>query len=468
MFALGLGYVQLTARIDFDFAVGPVSKALPALSKAIGSPLVATGPVANQVVFLRVRQSTVGEVLTSLAEVTGGEWIVKGRDGRTLQASQRARQIEQNLAKAKTLADLGKWRRRLIAALDIPYESTTLKKLVRERAVALKRLADPKCKESERARLFDRQEEIYYQDPTYRAVARCLLALDLERVLKMEPEDRLVFTLAPNMVQSKLNAHPAFMTQLVVEQRTWGQVLRATPKEAAGDNDGKFRTDESIRFFEQDKYDHEMTGEPWERTLPYRHLPTSAFFVVTRSMEESFQFALELKRADGEVMVERTVSADFREGYQAESWLSTDRMAGPVPPEVVAMDWGMFGKPTPSITPLLPFIDDPVANEPLAIGNQPLLVEVGERKKRSVIACLEDDEFPDVRRYDIRRFTQRKTTKITPGLILIRPTSISKTMESRFDRSAVQGTLRRLQKDGPVGSGLVCPSGSPQRWQLST
>jgi len=418
-------------------------------------------PVASEIVYLHVNKLPLNVVMATLANVTASTWTRKG-DGtiRLERPKSRTNQEYKKLADRRRNA-LNIWRDKLTKCLQIPFEHTSLVKLIKEKRRLEKLSQQNDAKGVERQVDLDRVQGFTYADPAYRALARTVLGLDLTPVTNLSPQQSIVFTLNPNRAQLPLlPSSVAALKELQREQLIWGKALRtATPRKGQGDQE-QFSTDETIKFFantgSSDGFD--ARTEPWSRTLPYKRTPVRAMLTIECYSEWSYQVHLKLFAANSALVLEFdggdvTKWPEHTGGYRVKG----KSLPKPKPSKETLALWarmkGHGETIRPAIATLQRFLDDPQSNDPLWLGNQEILDTLASSQKKSVIACLPDSMGVHYSNgLDLKAFLENEDLKVTesPSLLRISPFSFAEHWNDRSNRVKMAACAKSYREQGRI------------------
>lgn len=467
--------LRMAEPISISFEVGRAEKAVAALSAASGVPMKAVGPAANEVVFLKVDNMPLGDIMTSLSHATGASWE-KQSDGsyqlnRTSQRIAQEREKEVNLRFKR----LSAWRTNLLKCLQIGYDLPNLTKIVQERFKLDDRRSQDDVSDADSQKAWARIQELIPADPTFRALARCVDGMDLGVLARMDDGDTMTFATDPNPIQHALPASSSRAAEsLQAEQLVWGKALKTKPlsnDEEEGDGE-RFFTDRVIKSLEESGDVDDIfsaRAELWDRTLPYKRKPEFVLLSVNR-WGDRYTMDLKLLTREGKLVMDSQSEATSPE--ETESGSSQEQKEDPNPPKPKASEEtralqdryrGAGDKVKPAIEKLGRFFDDPTDNDPVWIQNQETLVAIAENRKKNVIACLPDEagatfdaifgggvnveESFDVDQY-VEYGDMAKTE--TDKLIELRPANFLEHWTKQIDRAAIASCVSQYRRQGYI------------------
>ena len=410
----------LDERLTLDYEVGSISGALEAINKSSDVSLRVVGPAINETVYLHVKDRPVKEVMDEIAKVTHAEWSISTDGAYTLKRVPiKSLDGDKNVV-ATRLKQLEEWRTKCLKSLNHSYQKLDIEALVKElRTVeSLEEKQNTKReRESEAAKesndeekLSARRQAIGELDPMSRAMARIIKNLDLRPVAAMSGARRLVFAsyASANQLPLPSNVFSALDDLRLEQLRVSAELQRtkkAIPKE---DGDQDLATEPAFlpRF------------QAWEMDRPLKMEPAQAFLIFTEKRNYATVCELIVAAHDGTPLFSFTDLA----AYYDRDWASDSdekKIGYDIKPsnETLAL-WSLYNqteeyeetKPSPeALKTLEDYFRDPIGHDILRLGNQELLIGIGEARQKSVIACIPDSA---VRSYmeglSIRKFLEKK------------------------------------------------------------
>lgn len=442
-FAL-MAAMQMEASVTLDFEVGRAEKAIAALSKASGVPMRVFEPVASEVVFMKVKDLPLDAVMASIARSTASSWERK-EDGFYELSRQPGRIAQENEKEVlRRLALLNKWRAKLLKGLEFRYEPAGLANIMRERQKVEAANQGSGSENEPWDRIQDRYAELLTLDPIHRTLARCIQGMDLRPLAAADPQTCLVYTFRPNAMQRALPfGAGAAIDNLQPEQAIWGRSLRLMPLREDED------ADETRRFEEG------PSADPWRRVAEYETPPVSVVLELSCQFEDTYYVHLTLFGANGETVANfQDTEVSTFDGPPADKW--NDLETVPLKPSKETAAYiarcGTTGAKAKTLNQVLQrFLDDPVNNDPLWLGNQEQLSALADRHGKSVIACLPDDAglyiTDDINAAGYVEKGEMIPTE-TDKLLELRPRNFALHWLNRTDRRAMAEFTKQFRNDG--------------------
>lgn len=422
------GTMQPAASVTLDFEVGRAEKAIAALSKVSGVQMRVLEPVASEILFVKVKDLPLDAVMTSIARSTASSWEKK-EDGSYELSRQPSRIAQENEKEVlRRLALLNKWRAKLLKGLELRYEPVALANAMGERHKLVTE---------------GRHEDLKPIDPIHRALARCLQGMDLKPLAAADPQTCLVYTFRPNAMQRALpSGAGAAIERLQPEQAIWDRSLRLMPLHEGEDGDGNNRFEDGY------------SGDSWRRRA-HHEAPVSAVLELSCQFEDTYYVHLKLLAPNGEAVADlENHDVSTFDGPPADKWNELERV--PLEPSKETAAYiarsGSTGARAKTLNGVLrPFIDDPVNNDPLWLGNQELLSALAERHGKSLIACLPDEAGLYITdEIDAAGYIERNelTPTETDNLLELRPRNFARHWLNRSDRRAMAAFALKFREAG--------------------
>lgn len=409
------GKQTLTDKVTLDVKVGSITTAVEELSRASGIPMKVVGPAINDTVFLHIQDRPTQEVMDQLAKAVHAEWTL-GKDGTyVLTRSYKEFELTRTEAIQENIIELEQWRADLLKTLDVPFETSNLAQIMTEYR---------KITENDREESYDPRKEDeatksrrkYLQDlnPMARAMARCIAKIDFKKLAITDGKFELKFASNANMSQTQLPAgYGSAMSNLPSEIKRWAAELAKHPekktakeieeekefKESQGSNENEEEQEQS----EEDKQrilDFLASEGPWDRTKPLPKQPTTTLLTFSRSYGDSITCHLQMFDQAGNPLISY---GDYVVAPRNFWKPDAPKLNLDVRPSADTLAlWTLYNQtdgyqevktPPESYKTLEPYFNNPLANDPLRIGNQEILTKIGNEKNKSVVACLPDELF---------------------------------------------------------------------------
>lgn len=220
--ALGLAQ-DLTKKISVDIPASRASAAFAVLSKAAGVTLEPAGNLRDEVFVVSAHDQTVDDIMKRIAQAESGKWVLQG--GGYLLTRESSTTVEQERAEIRARAEaISKAIAKLSASVgnQAPFSKTDAQKLTDE----AKRLTDKIADGSFNGQI--NLASATQKTPASRAIAKLLAGLDPAKLAAIGPNQRVVFSTNPTMMQKSFgNGGYRAFTDFVNEQILYTQTYNA-------------------------------------------------------------------------------------------------------------------------------------------------------------------------------------------------------------------------------------------------
>ncbi len=221
---------NLDQKVSIEFRAGSVARLLAELSQKTQVPMVAAGKMEFEIVALRVADVKLSDLLTRLANVTGGAWDTTGGvyrltyDDAKLKALDRAKQQrEAKKIQARIKAMVGKHDlSRIWTALDAD-------KVIKDIQTVSQDL-NKSAEGTDTSASYERYAQLTNANPTGRLTLKLLSLMDPMAIASVEPNKRVVFSSSPNRMQRPMPGAERAIQEFLIEQGVWSGSVAQLPK----------------------------------------------------------------------------------------------------------------------------------------------------------------------------------------------------------------------------------------------
>ncbi len=230
-------YAQETvAKFNFKAPAGPAKQVFAELSKVAGVPLVASGPIANDVILVNVTDVTANDTMAKIATALNGEWRKEG-SGWVLY---RGTNLEAAEARIETAARVAEFRTNLKRIIDEhsklgEFNSTTAKKLVDTQQKLDDEVSRQLSGGGGSFRISGDFDGVSRQTPAARAIVTLLSRMTDAQIASLTSESRVVFGLNPTRMQLPLpNGANQVLRKFIQDTQTYKDVRERNTKQPTG------------------------------------------------------------------------------------------------------------------------------------------------------------------------------------------------------------------------------------------
>jgi hypothetical protein len=372
LFLVGRQQDLITRPVTLDIPVQSAYQALNQISRQTGVSMNAIGNVGTEIVFLKVQNRPLKEVMDKLAGVVKAEWRIETNGCYTLIRPQSIVEKENEKQISKQVRLLSKWLGKQTENLQAPFDPDGI------RAIGYRRLRKVSYEDWN-----DNSPNDDIQDPVYRAFSRCLKNIDLREVAMLPSNGQVVYSTMPTKVQRRLPTN--VVPELVAEQAVWSKQMNAIKwqdesgkvVEAFGgysENDPVIRSAFGTR--------HSFPGEPYLATV-----------MVRRSEYNTLQFMFDVLDQNGKEIISLTElgSIDEETPDTPKSDSSVPALQLPQAETQTLSFWGEGESKSSGTKEYLKFGLNATKFDGLLAGNQELMTALANQTGKAVIACIPDD-----------------------------------------------------------------------------
>lgn len=231
----GMSIAQdMSTKINFKAPAAPAKRIFEELSKVTGVPMVASSPIASDVLLLNLSDVTVGETMEKIATTLNAEWRKEG-SGYVLY---RGANLEAAEKRAETAARVAEFKTNLNKTIE------EQKKLGQFDSGAAKKIVDAQNKMNEELgrqdggafRISGDFNAVSRGTPSARAIATLLSRLSDQQIAALTSENRVVFGLNPTRMQLAMpNGSNQILQQYVRDTQTFRDVSQRHEPAAGND-----------------------------------------------------------------------------------------------------------------------------------------------------------------------------------------------------------------------------------------
>gem|GEM_PF-6629077 len=428
--------------IDYETRAKSLGAVLRDLSTKTGMKLTADPDLALEPIIVHVERTPVDRLLKEIAVSVSA--TVEG-NSITRSLAMRKKLEESEVAKQRRIIEYQT--EQYVKVLKLPWDVPSLTALIRKKLPSIR--SGPST-----------EEQI---GPVPRALARCLLDVNLDAVARLSFGHRLVFATSPNSLQRPLgkNAQKAIRL-LVPEQAAWGKALKAVEK-----NPSTLMEDSEAKVFGGYAQDlPPLSHDPWARTVPFFSPPSKAILVVSKVDWGIYRVKFLMLSKEGRAIFGfEAAETLFRDPKDFEQSKATPEPAYTYTVPLVfapSVAWEKVWKDVPvkeklNLAPAREavakfFIDSPEA-EPLALLPSDGILALAHSRGLNIVACL-PDSFADC-------FQLVKDNKVSLGImesylrdgsvavdrpqkswLVVRPSDPILSHQKRANRQAFQRLMR--------------------------
>jgi hypothetical protein len=225
---------DLQQKVSFTSGPARAEKLLPELSRALKMPLMTAGTTQNEVLVIRVKDVSAGELLKKIAHVASAEWAAEGGGFRLIRpaAIDQREAAEERLAREEQIRkDVARYGTAL--SIRAPLTEATAKALTAD----IQKLQHRPAEESEKEReiRFAAQYKSEAMLPVQRAFAR-LARLVNPKQLAALPPGRWVYASRPTKMQLPLPPQAAGVLPEFIREQSL--LVRFLPKQEPAKEEG--------------------------------------------------------------------------------------------------------------------------------------------------------------------------------------------------------------------------------------
>jgi hypothetical protein len=367
----------LSDTLTLEINARPLHEALEEIQGQTGMRLRAEAKLRDATMLLHVRDVPRQVLLERLAEAVHGAWHQQGEEMVLL----RSDKTEQQLRDEHNRQMLARIQRRLSLDLENAEQEFTAAdaEALARRLIALKRTKD---QDPSQVEAWTQYERLKWQTPINRGFVRLVATLPLERIARMAPGERLLFTANPTQRQLPMPPQTQeIIRRLSEDQERWRSSL--------------------VKVEDGNPVRGDTVGDPFIQRRSFKYDADSLQIVVVRHEEMILCNLVFAHEVSNETLAQYYVAQgdwdqELRDLYEGAG--PKDDQPLPLPPLAAEMQEAMRnrrGDPNPPYVSaeLLERLLDPVRHDPLSLLVGEALRAYAVEEKLNLVAWLPDTVF---------------------------------------------------------------------------